>query len=144
MKKLNKKGFTLAELLIVVAIIAVLVAISIPIFTAQLNKAKYAADEANARSIYSEMVADYLANGGSQSDGFDVDKPSVTEGATGDAAKVTVKYPNGSSNVYKFSGIVTVTFTEGNTSTYPKVVVSACSKAGVDDSVTFGEGTASN
>ena len=32
MKK-NKKGFTLAELLIVVAIIAVLVAISIPIFT---------------------------------------------------------------------------------------------------------------
>ena len=39
-KKLNKKGFTLAELLIVVAIIAVLVAISIPIFTTQLNKSK--------------------------------------------------------------------------------------------------------
>ena len=36
--KENKKGFTLAELLIVVAIIAVLVAISIPIFTAQLEK----------------------------------------------------------------------------------------------------------
>ena len=33
--KENKKGFTLAELLIVVAIIAVLVAIAIPIFTAQ-------------------------------------------------------------------------------------------------------------
>ena len=33
MKKVNKKGFTLAELLIVVAIIAVLVAISTPIFT---------------------------------------------------------------------------------------------------------------
>lgn len=32
MKKNEKKGFTLAELLIVVAIIAVLVAISIPIF----------------------------------------------------------------------------------------------------------------
>ena len=29
----NKKGFTLAELLLVVAIIGVLVAISIPIFT---------------------------------------------------------------------------------------------------------------
>lgn len=33
-----KKGFTLAELLIVVAIIAVLVAISIPIFSSQLEK----------------------------------------------------------------------------------------------------------
>ena len=31
--KLNKKGFTLAELLVVVAIIAILVAVSIPIFT---------------------------------------------------------------------------------------------------------------
>ena len=41
MKKLNKKhGFTLAELLIVVAIIAVLVAISIPIFTSQLEKSR--------------------------------------------------------------------------------------------------------
>ena len=30
-KKLNKKGFTLAELLIVVAIIAVLVVVSVPI-----------------------------------------------------------------------------------------------------------------
>ena len=39
MKIKNKKGFTLAELLIVVAIIAVLVAVAIPIFTSQLEKA---------------------------------------------------------------------------------------------------------
>ena len=56
----NEKGFTLAELLIVVAIIGVLVAISIPIFTSQLEKARVATDEANVRSWYAEQVADYL------------------------------------------------------------------------------------
>lgn len=56
-KRNNKKGFTLAELLIVVAIIAVLVAISIPIFTAQLRKAKVATDQANARAGKAAAVA---------------------------------------------------------------------------------------
>ncbi len=61
MKKLNnKKGFTLAELLIVVAIIAVLVAISIPIFAAQLEKAREAVDEANIRDAYAVCVASSL------------------------------------------------------------------------------------
>ena len=62
LKKMNKKGFTLAELLIVVAIIAVLVAISIPIFSAQLEKAKEATDMANIRSAYAEVVARYLGD----------------------------------------------------------------------------------
>jgi len=53
----NKKGFTLAELLIVVAIIGVLVAISIPIFTAQLEKSREATDLANIRSAYAEVSA---------------------------------------------------------------------------------------
>lgn len=56
MKKTNKKGFTLAELLVVVAIIAVLVAIAIPIFTAQLEKAREATDAANLRAAYAEVV----------------------------------------------------------------------------------------
>ena len=64
MKKLNnKKGFTLAELLIVVAIIAVLVAISIPIFSSQLEKAREATDLANVRAAYAEVVAEYLDKG---------------------------------------------------------------------------------
>lgn len=41
------RGFTLTELLVVVAIIAVLVAISMPIFSSQLHKARVAADIAN-------------------------------------------------------------------------------------------------
>lgn len=59
-KKLNKKGFTLAELLIVVAIIAVLVAISIPIFTSQLEKSREATDLANLRAAYAECSAEAL------------------------------------------------------------------------------------
>ena len=53
----RKQGFTLAELLIVVAIIAVLVAVAIPVFTAQLEKARRATDVANLRSLYAEASA---------------------------------------------------------------------------------------
>ena len=60
MNKNNRKGFTLAELLIVVAIIAVLVAISIPIFHAQLRKARLAANQANGRAAFSAAEAAYL------------------------------------------------------------------------------------
>lgn len=56
MKKNNKKGFTLAELLIVVAIIAVLVAVAIPVFTTQLEKSREATDKANLRSAYAEQM----------------------------------------------------------------------------------------
>lgn len=58
----NKKGFTLAELLIVVAIIGVLVAISIPIFTAQLKKAHLATNQANARAAYAAVSAELLSS----------------------------------------------------------------------------------
>ena len=59
----QKKGFTLAELLIVVAIIAVLVAIAIPTFTNQLEKAREATDAANIRALYAEVMAEYLETG---------------------------------------------------------------------------------
>ena len=62
MKK-NNKGFTLAELLIVVAIIAVLVAIAIPVFTAQLEKSREATDLANVRSAYAQVMVDALDDG---------------------------------------------------------------------------------
>lgn len=62
MKK-NKKGFTLMEMLIVVAIIAVLVAIAIPVLSNNLHKARVAADWANVRAFYASLQADYLMTG---------------------------------------------------------------------------------
>ena len=53
----------LVKWLFVVAIIAVLVAIAIPVFTSQLEKAREATDVANVRSAYATLVAQYMENG---------------------------------------------------------------------------------
>ena len=50
------RGFTLAELLIVVAIIAVLVAIAIPVFSDNVEKSREATDLANVRDAYAEIA----------------------------------------------------------------------------------------
>lgn len=65
LKKLtNKKGFTLMEMLIVVAIIAILVAIAIPTFNSALNKSKVATDTANIRSGYAAVQVQILTEDG--------------------------------------------------------------------------------
>lgn len=69
----SKKGFTLAELLIVVAIIGVLVGISIPIFSAQLKKSRIATNQANARAAYAAAKAAYLDTDGVKGGSYVVD-----------------------------------------------------------------------
>ena len=59
--KLNKKGgFTLVEMLIVVAIIAILIAVSIPLVSGALEKARDATDQANERAAKAEAVLYYM------------------------------------------------------------------------------------
>lgn len=65
MKKMmkNRKGFTLMEMLIVVAIIAILVIIAIPTFNSALAKARAATDVANIRSGYAAALVEAMTNG---------------------------------------------------------------------------------
>ena len=56
MKKMNKKGFTLAELLIVVAVIAVLTAIAVPLFVGALDGAEEAVFNSNRDVVRSAGI----------------------------------------------------------------------------------------
>jgi len=47
----NKKGFTLIELIVVIAIVAIIAAIGIPAIAGQVAKAKLSSMEADAKSI---------------------------------------------------------------------------------------------
>ncbi len=132
MKKLhkNEKGFTLAELLIVVAIIGVLVAISIPIFTSQLEKAREATDAANLRAKYAEVMTCALTGEADTVNGITIVKD--TNGkivVTGSVNKVQQKQPNWqSTSIGDIGGVAidkisatklkgwTVTYTEGTDS----------------------------
>ncbi len=82
LQKRGVSGFTLMEMLIVVAIIAVLVAIAIPVMTAQLNNAKAETDAANIRSGYASANVEIL--NGSTATTFGLNKDgSVTVGGAG-------------------------------------------------------------
>lgn len=118
----NTKGFTLMEMLIVVAIIAVLVAIAIPTFTKSLNDARVATDEANIRSGYASVMADVLTKQYNVESGSEADVTyflnkdgSVTPGTS---AKDAYECFGKQDNTIKIAGLDVGAWQKGSTVKY--------------------------
>lgn len=117
MKKTNKKGFTLVELVIVVAVMAVLVAVAIPIISNVKGEAEKSVAATNAQTIESMI------------------KLGEAEGKVSDAATLTT-YLNGTAKLGIDKGTFYYNKTTGN------VTTTAISGADLGYTITYTAGTA--
>ena len=63
MKNTKKRGFTIVELVIVIAVIAILASVLIPTFTKVVQAAKDSKNLQEARNAYTEALAEHLVEG---------------------------------------------------------------------------------
>ena len=100
----NKKGFTLIEMLAVIAIVAVLVSVIVPAVSASTNKAKAAADAANLRSTLGALNSEIMLN------------HELAEGYIADMAASESKYKPGAELyvVYTIPGIIDVYYVDAD------------------------------
>jgi len=92
MRKPNKKGFTIVELVIVIAVVAILAAVLIPTFVSVVNKANVSNDTALVKNINITLAAEEITDGKpatmhdalvmAERGGFDVSK--LTPRSSGD------------------------------------------------------------
>ena len=90
----KESGFTLMEMLIVVAIIAILIAIAIPVFSQQLERARESADAANIRAAYAEAMNDYIAQSGSGWNSTSMTATKTTEPMQSNGSWDYIEFPD--------------------------------------------------
>ncbi len=89
MKKQNKKGFTLVELVIVIAVIAILAAVLIPTFTTVIDNANKSAAEQEGSSLKTEILTLYQG----EFDKYCEDRVATITSSASDPKTVTSDQP---------------------------------------------------
>lgn len=84
--KKNNKGFTLVELIIVIAIIAILVAVLAPNYVRYVDRSRWSSDRNDCESLLSEVRTAIVDT---QNDGGTVNGGEITVDSSGTHTKIT-------------------------------------------------------
>ena len=106
MKKMNKKGFTIVELVIVIAVIAILAAVMIPTFGGIIDKANKSSAEQTAKALWKEAYGIDLADG--VEDGKENVTGTINPGQGATYGVVTTTGEDG-----KTTSVITFTYDDG-------------------------------
>ena len=138
--KMNKKGFTLIEMLVVIAIIAVLVSIVVPAVSNSTVKAKASTDAANLRSLAAEAQIAVLNAGYSNTTSKDVDLLAITDLDTAVDGNQTVLSANSKATKSKTDESLTL----GVKMTTDGSIVCTFGEYTIEDFADVADGTAKN
>ena len=103
----KQNGFTLMEMLIVVAVIAVLAAVAIPVISKNVHKSQEMADVANVRAYFAYLQADYMSTGAYLPEISDASRYPIVN---------TIEYPDGTTIELKVGYMCVICLGEGASS----------------------------
>jgi type IV pilus assembly protein PilA len=92
MKQMNKKGFTIVELVIVIAVIAILAAVMIPTFSGIVDRANKSAALQEVKNAYTATIAEELSTPDTDDDKFSNLEADITvKASNGKFVTITTK-----------------------------------------------------